>query len=508
MPSLRDLQSADTLAFLDRVQRGERLSTASGYDAVVDHGRRKRMHGINRSEDQELTPYDRWRLYTGARDISRNFAIAGWMIRQHLDYVSTFSFRPHCKTEARNEELKKWFEWWSLPHNCDTAARHGFLRWLRLAERSRTVDGDLLVLKITDGRIQAIEGDRLRTPPGGFPASTGRQAIDFLHGVQTDEAGRAVAYAVCRRAKASDYMLASGMFYFEAIVDADDCWHHGYFDRFDQVRGVSPLAQAMNSLRDCYEGIEYSLAKMKVSQLFALALYRDSDDTVGATTVQQPLVNPAAPQDINQVIDNTLPPGDAMKVDFGRGPFQLDLEKDDKAEFLESHQPSIELQQFVDNVVAASLKALDIPFSFFKENFTNYSGGRDARTRYEHSARIKRGDNLHLANSIMRWRLDLAIEDGELSGSADEYGWDFLPSGVPWVDPLKEVQADTQAVAAAFTSRTRVCREQGTDFRTIAQEIADENEFLKELGLPTDVTPGNVQLTEITGNGGGGGGGT
>lgn len=489
---------ANLLASLaNRIGRRLFNSNNSGYDALKDEGKRKRYSGVNRSEDQELTPYDRWRLYTGSRDIARNFAIAGWMIRQHLDYVSTFTFRPRCKNEADNQRLQEWWEWWSQPENCDAAARHGFLRWLRLAERSRTVDGDLLILKLAAGQIQAIEGDRIRTPPGGFPANTGKQATDFLHGVLTNPAGRALGYSVCRRAKASDYMIASGMFYFEAIVGADDCWHHGYFDRFDQIRGVSPLAQAMNSLRDVYEGLDYALAKMKVTQLFALAVFRDTDDPMGDMTQQDPTVSPQ--NDMNCVTD-TNPSAKGERVDFGRGPFQLDLEKEDKAEFLESKSPSIELQQFVDNVIASSLKALDIPFSFYKENFTNYSGGRDARTRYEHSARIKRQDNVHLANRILRWRLDLACDDGELPGRPEDYRWDWLPTGAPWIDPLKEVQADTQALAAAFTSRTRVCREQGVDFKDIAAEIAEENELLASLGIPVDVAPSNVTVTEIAGN--------
>ena len=275
------------------------------------------------------------------------------MIRQHLDYVSTFTFRPRCKSDSDNQRLQDWWDWWSKPENCDAAGRHGYLRFLRLIERSRTVDGDLIILKLADGRLQAIEGDRIRTPPGGFPTWTRRAAPDFLHGVCTDPAGKALQYAVCRRAKASDYQISSGMFYFEALVDAADCWHHGYFDRFDQVRGVSPLAQAMNALRDVYEGVEYALASMKVSQLAAMVLYRESDDPTGSMSPQEPMQPAASSCPTNPNYD-AAPPPDAMKVDFGRGPFQLDLDKDDKAEFLESHQPSVEFQSFADNVIATS----------------------------------------------------------------------------------------------------------------------------------------------------------
>jgi capsid protein len=48
------------------------------------------------------------------------------------------------------------------------------------------------------------------------------------------------------------------------------------------------------------------------------------------------------------------------------------------------------------------------------------------------------------------------------------------------------------------TSRQRLCREQGLDFFEVAQEIAKENEFLDSKGLPVDVAPANVQITEVS----------
>ena len=93
MPTLAQrLQSdADTLAFLEKAQTGltapaqpARFSNATGYDAVIDQGRRKRPSGVNRSEDQELTPFDRWRLYTAGRDITRNSPAVAFAVRKHL----------------------------------------------------------------------------------------------------------------------------------------------------------------------------------------------------------------------------------------------------------------------------------------------------------------------------------------------------------------------------------------------------------------------------------------
>jgi capsid protein len=490
-------QNADTLAFLDRAQRGQvRFSNATGYDAVVDQGRRKRAHGINRSEDQELTPFDRFRLYTTGRDIGRNFSVAGWAIRKHLDYVSTFHFRNKTPNDGRKARFHAVLRDWSKRQNCDTAGRHSLMRLVRLIERSRTLDGDDLICKIADGRLQVVEADRLRTPPGAFPAGVKQRPLDFLHGVQTDEAGKALNYCVCRRAKASDFQLSAGMFYFERLIPADACWHHGYFDRIDQIRGVSPLAGAYNQFRDVYEGVDYALAKMKVSQLFGLKTMRDDDTPMGTVT---PDPANAALLPGSQMIYDDTPDTQDFKVDFGKGPFHLDLNKDEDAEFIESKTPSAELQQFCDQVIAMALKGLDIPFSFYKENFTNFSGQRQAWIQYDLAARNRRLDNIELLDEILRWRIDLWIEDGVLDGSVEDYVWEWVPNGIPWINPLQEVQADTQALASGFTSRTRVCRERGEDFQEIAAEIAAENELLDGLGISTEVKPANVQITEIAG---------
>ena len=496
-PAQRMQSDADTLAFLEKAQTGQaRFSTATGYDAVIDQGRRKRPSGVNRSEDQELVPFDRWRLYTAGRDITRNSPAVAFAVRKHLDYVSKFSFRNKTVDPRKKALLAAKLKEWSAPENCDVAGRHSLLRMIRLAERSRTVDGDLLICKIADGRLQAIEGDRLRTPPGGFPQNIPQRPLDFLHGVQTDAGGKAIGYSVCRRAKASDYQIASGMFYFERIVPAGACWHHGYFDRIDQIRGVSPLAGAINVFRDVYEGCDYALAKMKVSQLFGLAIFRNSDDPMGAVTPQQQ-TDPVLQAGSQMVYDDTPDPT-GTKVDFGAGHSSSTSRRDDKAEFLDSQTPSTQLQDFVGVMLEMGLKGLDLPFSFYRENYTNYSGQRQAWIQYAQSAEMKRADNITLLDEILSWRIELWIEDGELPGSIEDYAWEWVPTGAPWIDPLKEVQADTAAVASGFTSRTRVCREMGVDFEEIADEIAAENDILIERGLSTAMTPSNVQITEVT----------
>jgi len=197
--------------------------------------RRQPPPSSTKDEDLILKPADRRKLVAQSRDIHRNFTIAGWMIRKHLDYTSTFAFQARTGLPEVDEQMEALIRWWSRPANCDVANRHTLQRLTRLWEERRTIDGDVFVLKLSDGRVQSIEGDRIRTPDGGLPQ--GLKKSDFTHGVQVAKGGAPKAYVVCKRDKA-------GKIVFERILRAGFVVHHGYFDRFDQVRGISPTAPA------------------------------------------------------------------------------------------------------------------------------------------------------------------------------------------------------------------------------------------------------------------------
>ena len=366
--------------------------------------------------------------------------------------------------------------------NFDVAGRHTLQRAIRLAEARRTIDGDVLAARMADGRTQWIEGDRIRTGTG-VPESV--DPASLVHGIQVDTAGRAIAYAISRRGGSA--LNSTGSFVFERMLPARNAYLHAYLDRFDQVRGISPVATALNELRDTYEGLDLARCKMKVDQLFALAFYRNAsgDDDGGG------LPGTAANSD----------DGSGYEVDFGRGPVLLDLDPGDRAEFLTSANPSNQFQTFITATIQIALKALDLPYSFFAENYTNYSGARQALLQYEQSAATKRADNVALLEWLTDWRLALFAADGELPGVdvaqlAGLYQW--IPKGLAWIDPLKEVLADVQAIGAGLNTRTRILREQGLDFDDLVAELAHEADTLRTAGLPLNLDQANAQITALT----------
>lgn len=461
----------------------------STYDAVQAKNKRSAPTGILRSEDAELTQADRRKMLSAARTLHRNFSVAAWMIRKHLDYVSTFTFQARTGNDALDQSLERLVRWWSQPTNFDVTGRYSLQRFTRLAEMRRTVDGDMGILKLSSAAVQAIEGDRIRSPAGGvLPADY--SAADFTHGVRTNTAGKPLEYCICKRGATNDSNGGSATFEFERIVPARNLYHFGYFDRFDQVRGIAPLATAVNTMRDTYEGFDYALAKMKVAQLFGLVFYREKSDEQGSGDT-------ATTDTLGQTTASSED-GSGYEVDFGRGPLKLDLDPGDRAEFLETKSPSTEFQSFSQVMVAVALKSLDIPFSFYAENFTNYSGARQALLQYEQSAKIKRADVIAMLDHLTAWRISLWLQDGVLPNvDLADVRWEWIPAGVPWIDPLKEINADIAAIGAGLSSRTRRLREQGLDFKEVADELAAENEYLKAKGLPVSLATTNAELLGV-----------
>ncbi len=450
-------------------------TSSLGYDAINPKNKRRAPTGRLMFEERELMEQQRRLLVSGARDVQRNFAIAAFAIRKHLDFVSSFSFHPRTKEEGLNAELEAAVEAWSEPGQFDASGRHSRQAFTRLLEGRRCVDGDVFCVKIAGGGLQAVEGDRVRNPLGQMdmiPDQLLEGVIPkgLIQGVQVDKTGRAIAYAVHQR-------TLWGGFEFERLVPAADVWQHGFFDRFDQVRGVSPIAASLNNYQDAYEGIDYALGKMKVSQLFGIVFYRDAVDAAGGP-------GSAALQSAADGEGNTLT---GYKVDFGQGPPVLDLDPGDKVDMLESATPSSQFKEFMQTVIAVCLKSLDIPYSFFDEAYTNFFGSRSALILYQMSARDKQAALRRILRAWFRWRLSIAVARREIklpSGmTADAVPFDFLSVGVPWWNPKDEIAADLQSVDGLLQTREEIRKERfGDDWYEMMRRRKKEDDFLREQG--------------------------
>ena len=444
------------------------------YDATVTDKRRRAPVSDVKSADDHLSSTERRKIVSTARDLRQNYALTAWAIRKHLDYIATFSFQSKTGIVAFDRYFEKFVTQWGKPKNFDVAGRHGLKRFIRILEASRVVDGDVFIHLMNSGMLQGIESDRIATVRGAMSAYYNIK--DFKHGVKCSKGGRAQAYIVCNRS------ASGGQLIFDRVVPAKWMVQFAYWDRIDQTRGISPLAPVINTLKDTNEGIGYALARAKVAQLFALVLKRESAEAPGE-------VDSGAATDAS---DNV--------IDFGKGPIVLDLDPGDEASFLDSNQPAQEFQSFMNIMFSLCLKALDIPYSFYDESFTNYSGSRQALLLYEQSANSKRDDVKELLDTLLTWRMAIWILNGELqlpTGlTLDDKFWEWQASGLPWIDPMKETKADTESIANCTNSRQRIARRMGNDWQEVKDELAQEEKELQAAGIETARSSGDSQIVQ------------
>lgn len=438
----------------------KRLSSF-GYDALEPKGRRKTISSRVMREDHHTRGTKHRQLQESASDLCRNLSLASWMVRRHLDYVSQFDFHGRSEDESLNEQLEFLMHEDSRPSMADVSGRFGREKLFRLAEARRVLDGDTLLVKLNDGRLQGIQADLIRNEDS-------LHNVEWVNGVKINSVGRHIAYSVHKRTDDTTTVFARQ-------INAVNAIHYGFFDRYagDQVRGVSPLVAALNPLRDVYENFTYALAKAKVSQLFALAFYRDAPVGFEGT----------------EAIDET-DSTQGYTVDFGSGPQLLDLEPGDKAEFLESRQPSSEFQDFTQLVVQVALKALDIPYSFYDESHTNFFGSRAAWLHYERSCKDKRDDQIELRRNYTVWKISQWIRDGLLTLPVGmrilDVRFEWVPRGMPWWDPSKEINGHVQAMKAGLDTPQRICRATGTDYYDNVDQLAKARDYAQKAGVPLE----------------------
>lgn len=438
-----------------------------GYDAIAQTNRRRMAAPILRSEDWELQPAARKQLAASQRDIGRNFSVARWMIERHLDYVTSFTFKFRSADPTLNSLVEARMKSWFNRRQSDIAARHNFPSCIRLAEASALTANDCLAIKLADGRVQWIEGDRLANPGAGLPPDVDMRAL--VHGVIVDDYTATKKYVVCRRGPKGNAWQAPTVLTFDQLVDAEDAVLHGFFDRFDQVRGVSPLACALNSLQDLYEAKTYALGRMKIDQLWALAVYRGDTSAITERSVDA----------------NGNPTGqDYLKMPIGNGPIIADMDVGDRMEAIQSSQPSSQFQDFMQKAISFTLKALAIPYSFFDEAYTNYSGARQALLQYEQAADLRRDIIRELLDELTDWRLKLFMLDDELPAiDPKDYSWEWVAASLPWIDPLKEAQANIALIGANLESEIHVLKQQGRDFADVIAERRQAQQMLQAAGL-------------------------
>lgn len=462
---------------------------SDGYDAINPRGRRGSASGRVRPEDSILTQSKRTKAISNANDLFRNFVLAGWAIRRHLDYVTMFDFHASSPDEVWNEEIERLMAAYSTPELCDIGGRHDLDSFGRLSETGLVLHGDSGLLKIASDRgyLQGIESNDIRQPD-----RSNHDLTSWVSGVKLGRGRRAVAYNIVSRDRHGKRI--------DKDVRARDLIFHAAFEnRYDQVRGISSFITTLNEMRDLYETFDDVRARIKVEQLFALALTRQADsneklgDGFGEFTDEG-----------DDVDDDVVEEQRDRGIDFGNGPQVLDLDTGEKAEFLTSSTPGNSTIQFLSMSIACALKSLDLPFCFFDESHTNFFGSRSAWIGYERACRPKRKRQKRIRDKYSEFRLSRFLLNGDISLPS---GWTFhdalrymesIPQGVPWWKPSEELDSELRAAGAGLMDLEKIAHAHNLgSVRDNIRKNAALAKFAEKEGWPLTLQKNGGPITMI-----------
>jgi len=496
-------------------------ATQFDYDAVKTTNRRRKPTERLRAEHVILPDSKRKKLLSTVQDQIRNASTAAWMVRRHLDYVSKFKLQFRTGNEQLDDLVNRIFKWHAQPRNFDVAERFGREEMFRMFELEKVASGDAAMIKTNELKLQAIESDLIAYPSGGTLPKEISNDVDRDTGVVMDPAkpGRIAQFCICNRGKEG---IAVN---FDHLEEAENVIFDAYYTRFSsQVRGVSPLSTAINSIQDVYEGVDFNLAKAKVHALFGIALMRDY---AGGSTDQEEVYEWGGASGITQGLTESAdgaPTSDAGTKQIESSlqemkpneMLMVDMDTKGRIDTIESKTPSAEFKDFTEFVIRLSMLALDIPYSSFNSATSSFSSMIADQNMYEVSCKWKREKNQWKRHEYSDWLLSSIWNDESsewpLRQVAQAAGInrlrelqslvEWVPAGFPWLQKLQEVQGDIKAISVGLDNPIDACKRRGGDFFINIQKTADAYNYAESLGVPLMIgEPGQASIAAVESEG-------
>lgn len=454
-----------------------RAAWRSAYDEIrnYDAGAGSRMNAnwrvVNDSAEMTDRAY-RDHVRARARDLERNSDVMNSILGAYARNVIGSGFRLQAKTSDAdlNEKLERLWERWCKARNCDVTGTQSLNDILRMAVVRKKIDGGILFVKkyTQDGMLpfslQMIEVDELDTTQIKTHAKGNR----VIGGIEYNRYNRPQGYWV-RQYDIDGYTITDPVY-----IKADDVMF--YFDKHrpSQIREMSDMAPTVTRIRDTNEFIAAVSVKQRVMACLSVFIKKQLPPTgLGRTG--------------HEVIDGkysyngkTLTPGMIRELNAG-----------DDVEVVNPTGQSADATSFtkLQLRLAGAGQGLSYEATSRDMSETNYSSARQGMIEDEMTYQAEKEKILDILNEIYEtfviscWLTGLIEAKDFWENKAEYFAHDWAQAPKKWIDPLKEANAMRIALNYGLKSFKQVCAENGVDWRTQMDDIAEIEEYAGEKGI-------------------------
>lgn len=445
------------------------------YDAAKSSRFKRARIGLGGSADAHLGQgSDYWNLREAARDMVRNDAVIGQAVERAVRNIHRTGFDLECQTgdDGLNAELWSAFhEWGNNKRLCDARGLNTFRRLGDLVLMAKFVDGDIFGLPLEDGYLQLLEGDRCLTP-----SNTRRRVV---HGVLLDGFDRPQQYWFVPPGAGNRFVRkVSDVVPYDAWDEATgepNVLHVFRANRYSATRGVpafTPVANVASMLDD----LQFAkLVQAQVVSCIAAFILNDGIPAMGPqTNVSEGNVDGG----LSTRIEEKLRPGLMKRLPKGAD--------------IKAFSPNVPNAEYFEHarmllrIVGVNL-GLPLTLMMLDTENTTFHGYRGELQQAQLGFEVQQMD---LAEDwyapVFRWKARQFVEGGALKsnvarqklddGSLFRHKW--TPPAWPYVDPLKDAQADALMIEKGLDSPRAVHASRGRDHDDVVDETVRDNEDL------------------------------
>ncbi len=470
-------------AGLERARARAALGMVRSYEGASSTRRTANWRTSGASANSEITG-GLAKLRARSRDLVRNNPYGRRAIAALVGNAIGTGITLGCDNAQVN---KVWGQWVS---EADFYGDHDLYGLQALAARSTFESGDCMLVRVrtsTDAagisgvplRIKVLEGDFLDTNVHG-PQTNGNTAV---MGIELDAEGRRVAFHLFL-AHPGEISVSYKAATKSVRVPAEDVIYLFEKERPGQVLGVPRLAASIMKLRDLDEYQEALLVKKKIEACFAAFVSTDDDSMKVGTSSSTETDSDGTSRRVEK-----LNPGQIIYGKLG--------------ESITFGQPSSSSDEgFTRDQLHAIAAGAGCTYEQLTGDLSqvNYSSMRGGRAEFKLMIEQFRWLTFvpQACERIYGWFEEAAFNSGKLRKKGYEHTW--TPPRWEYVNPLEDVKADKEELAAGLASLSEKLRERGMTPEAVFKEIADERQKLEDLGVEVEYSAGTKTAASDSGD--------
>lgn len=419
---------------------------------------------------EQLNSPERKTILKRARQAERNSDIVGAMIYAVQNNVvgSKINMQADSGDKKFDEHIEKLFHEWEHAENCDVTETQSLTEMARMIMARYLIDGGILVTYVIDKKakfplkIQLREVDEIadqslaKTESGNV----------LTNGIELTSYGKPVAYHLLQydpNGLADDLNTK-----IIPAKDVDFIWNK---TRPSEYREMSQMARSIVRVNDIDDYSNAVSFKAKIDACTSVFIESDNFNTQFGRASNTP---------------------DGERITNVSGGTVNYLKPGEKAKQFSPNGQSTEFENFI----VTQLRMFSASHGLSLESATrnvervNYSSARQNMLADQQTYKALRNFLIeHFLRKLYKRFVDACYLAGLLNGvnfdpnNPQYYKAKWLTEGLPWIDPLKEANANTIQLGNGGMSFQEYCADHGADWRERIDDMAEVQKYAESKGV-------------------------